>query len=191
MDRDTARKLSTIPRSKIGDINPGDDYHYHILSDFGKGKKIQIKKASGWEDCVYPDFLPTEEYRLYDKDMIREPFFPKIDEEYYYLDLTLEVRNRTFDESDYYHSSLVKCGNIFKTYEEACEAAEIIKEILLSGSKKDIKSDIEHQLLNYLYSCYTVRQSEESERGVEVVFKDSNDSKEFGSCLDKYKKSNI
>lgn len=188
MDRDTARKLSTIPRSKIGDINPGYDYHYRILSDFGKGKKIQIKKSSGWEDCVYPDFLSTEEYRLYDKDMIREPFFPKIDEEYYYLDPTLEVRNRTFNGSDYYHSSLVKCGNIFKTYEEACKAAEIIKEILLSGSKKDIKSDIEHQLLNYLYSCYTVRKSEESERGVEVVFKDSNDSKEFSSCLDKYRK---
>lgn len=188
MDRDTARKLSTIPRSKIGVINPGYDYHYRILSDFGKGKKIQIKKASGWEDCIFPDFLCTEEYRLYDKDMIREPFFPKINEEYYYLDPTLEVKSRTLDKSDYYYSSLIKCGNIFKTYEEAEKAAEIIKEILISGSKKDIKSDIEHKLLNHLYSCYEVRQSEESECGVEIVFKDRDDSKDFNSHLDKYRK---
>lgn len=64
--------------------------------------------------------------------LVKKKWQPKDNDEYYYIDDTLEVTERTYYDSPElsYDSDRVKIGNYFKTKEEAEAMVEKMKELL-------------------------------------------------------------
>jgi hypothetical protein len=104
--------------------------HAEIVHAWADGAKIQVKKDNGeWEYCDFPLWNEKIEYRIKPSN---EPWSPKTDEKYFYLDVfhggfcvVYSIWNST--DTDY---ALRRNKNIFPTEEEAKAAIPRVVDAL-------------------------------------------------------------
>ena len=104
--------------------------HADLIKAWADGATIQVKKGNGeWDDCNFPVWNEKIEYRIKPST---EPWSPKTDEKYFYLDIfsgELCVIDITWNSTDTDYA-LRRNSNIFPTKEEAEAAIPRVKAAL-------------------------------------------------------------
>ena len=99
MTREQAQVYAKLSKEDIAKIDCGYEKHYEVLCAFANGAEIQMEEGGWkWTDISEPYFYYSCEYRVKPTVETAEPWKPKKDEEFFFLDSDMSVISTIFTE---------------------------------------------------------------------------------------------